>query len=84
MTFKELSYIYFERVFRLHYQDDEEWQSFVNAHNVSAGTPPALYERHIEEQILKGVDFDDLCTRDREFYLNNIDPDTLNPPPISI
>ena len=84
MTFNELSYIFLEKVFRLDYQDDEEWDSWKKAHAVTVGNPPELFSKFIEEQLLKGADFDDLCEREKKSYRSNLPIDVLNPPAIFI
>lgn len=84
MTFKELSYLYLERVFRLDYYDDVEWDSFKNAHKIVVGSPDVLYEAYIEQQLLSGIDFEELCKRDRAYYLSTLPYYVLKPPPIFV
>lgn len=82
MAFEKETDIFFERVFRMDWMDDVEFDSFKKAQEAESGSIYLTMGPYVEEMLLKGIDFDNLCEMEKSRFRSTLKPENLNPPRI--
>jgi len=75
---------YLEKVFRLDYQDNVEWDAWKTAYFVCVGNPIHLFQDHILALLSDGFTLDEICQQDKTLYRSKLAENVLNPPQIFI
>lgn len=79
MTFKDLTHVYLEKVHRLSYYDDIEWDSWKNAYYAEVGNPENIFTSYLKSKALRGIAFEKVCKEDHLKYIDVLEPETLWP-----